>query len=208
MFTKHLLDSLQRTDEGIHQDLLSIAYADWQAAHDWSYADMLKNAAKKYGELVEFAILIGKYNQQVCNGGHFQYWDNGYASANTGGCLANHSDTILHERLIDLFKTYKFNKLKFGSAVYAGLISFLRSAEKPGDCYNCHGVGGWDEIDEDGEEYFDECGSCTGSGDDDDNIEDTSHLDSAYYDVYEEWEPGMEKFFLEAFETEQKALQS
>lgn len=201
MFTKHLIESLQRTDEGIHQDLLTIAYADWQAADDWSYAKMLENAREKYGELVEFAILIGKYNQQVCNGGHFQYWDNGYASA--GGDI---TDAILHERLVELFDKFEFSKLKMGNAVYVGLKSFLQSAQRPGDCYECHGEGGWHETDDDGgDPYFDKCCTCGGSGDDDRAIEDTRHLDNAYYDVYTDWEKSMEKFFLEAFENAQKS---
>ena len=205
MFTKHLIKSLQRSSEGIHQDLLTIAYADWQSAGDWSYADMLKNTREKYSELVEFAVLIGKYNQQVCNGGHLQYWDNGYAGAGSGA-FCYPTDAVLHERLIELFNKFEFNKLKFGNAVYVGLMSFLQSAKLPGDCYECHGAGGWDESDDDGgNPWFDECGNCGGSGDDDTNIEDVSHLDSAYFDVSSEWEAAMEKFFLEAFESAQKA---
>ena len=50
-----------------------------------------------------FKYLIGKYNQQVCNGGHYQYYSNGYASGE-GGCESDHgNNNAMHDILLSYF---------------------------------------------------------------------------------------------------------
>jgi hypothetical protein len=68
-----------------------------------SYNDILNWCETTYGSLAKFAVLIGKYNQQVCNGGHIQYFHNGYADGK-GGFMSDHDPSIpLHKELIKLF---------------------------------------------------------------------------------------------------------
>jgi hypothetical protein len=98
---------LQRTDEidtdGYHQTIMNIMYEQWQTRNATSYNDILNWFEITYGSLAKFAVLIGKYNQQVCNGGHTQYFHNGYADGK-GGCFISHDENIpLHNELIELF---------------------------------------------------------------------------------------------------------
>jgi hypothetical protein len=87
-----------------------------------------------YGPMASLAVLFGKYNQQVCNGGHAQYFDNGYASAESDGYFTSHKDIKLHEKMIKLFKKYCDIKLK------CDVLNILEQFELPfsndsGDCY-------------------------------------------------------------------------
>jgi hypothetical protein len=98
---------LQRTDEidtdGYHQTIMNIMYEKWQTESAMSYNDILNWFETTYGSLAKFAVLIGKYNQQVCNGGHIQYFHNGYADGK-GGFMSDHDPSIpLHKELIKLF---------------------------------------------------------------------------------------------------------
>ncbi len=98
---------LRRTDEidtdGYHQTIMNIMYEQWQKENAMSYSDILNWFGTTYGSLAKFAVLIGKYNQQVCNGGHIQYFDNGYADGK-GGFMSDHDPSIpLHKELIKLF---------------------------------------------------------------------------------------------------------
>ena len=189
------------SDESKHQAILNVAYNDWQREDNkWSYADMLKNAELKYGELAVLAILIGKYGQQVCNGGHSQYWSNGYASRYTDGFGSNHEEAALHLKLIELFNKYHLSELNHGGAVLSILEDFLNTADEDGTCFNCSGDGGWDSEEDHGE--YEECIECRGSGDDTSEIGGTDHLDTRYYDVNEEWEAELETFFKSALEAE------
>jgi hypothetical protein len=98
---------LKRTDdlhnEGYHQTIMDIMYEHWQDNISLNYFDALQWFETKYGELAKFALLVGKYNQQVCNGGHIQYFHNGYTDGK-GGCFISHDEDIpLHKELIKLF---------------------------------------------------------------------------------------------------------
>lgn len=98
---------LQRTDEleadGYHQSIMNIMYEQWQKEDAKSYNDILNWFETTYGSLAKFAVLIGKYNQQVCNGGHIQYFHNGYADGE-GGFMSDHDPSSpLHSELISLY---------------------------------------------------------------------------------------------------------
>ena len=83
-----------------HQTILNIGYKWWQEQLDCNYYEMIKAVSLKYGFLFGGLILIGKYNQQVCNGGHTQYYYNGYADG-SGNCMSNQDfDHPLHKDLI------------------------------------------------------------------------------------------------------------
>jgi hypothetical protein len=82
----------------LHQNILDEAYDWWKSHDETSYSDMVDNldSADK-----RMAVLAGKYNYQVENGGHIQYFDNGYASRySNGGCFAVHEDIVLHQEMI------------------------------------------------------------------------------------------------------------
>ena len=66
----------------------------WRENRPWSYTMLLSVTKSTYGNLAEFAVMISTYHQQVCNGGHLQYWDNGYASSGRNG-----EDIYLHHQL-------------------------------------------------------------------------------------------------------------
>lgn len=87
-----------------HQTILNIGYEWLQRVENknMSYLNMIDYMAETYGEIFAGFILVGKYNQQVCNGGHFQYYDNGYASGemNFRNYNFNHP---LHQRMIKWF---------------------------------------------------------------------------------------------------------
>lgn len=197
MFTQLFYDTFDDSnEEGIHQAILDVAYDDWQKAENWSYSYMLDNAELKYGELAKLAVLIGKYNQQVCNGGHSQYWGNGYASRFTDGFAGNHEEAELHIILMDLFSKYGLRvNTKNGEDVYSIMDKFLFATNEDSTCYECSGRGGYDNYDETGEYNFEECFQCGGSGADSDGIGSTDHLDTDYYKVSDEWMEELEKFF-------------
>ena len=90
-----------------HQTILNIGYKWWQNQFNPNkneYIDMIDYMADTYGEIFAGLILIGKYNQQVTNGGHTQYYGNGYADGK-GGCFSDRDfDHPLHKRLISWFE--------------------------------------------------------------------------------------------------------
>jgi len=209
MFNSALHQKISATDnsDGVHQAILNVAFADWQAENDWSLEDMVSNAGTKYGKLARFAVQVGKYNQQVTNGGHEQYYDNGYAS-NGGGCFSGHEGFALHEQMIRDFEKFEIaSKTTDGEEVLAIMKEMLHVG--PGDCPDCEGAGGWDEEteidieDEDGEittEYgsdWEDCWSCGGTGTDDRDcsIGYTDHLDTRYYKVYDRFMEELEALF-------------
>lgn len=96
-----------------HQTILNIGYKWWQAQEEdpekkklsYNYIDMIDYISETYGEIFAGLILIGKYNQQVTNNGHYGYYDNGYADG-TGSCGRTHDfNHPLHQRLMRWTKT-------------------------------------------------------------------------------------------------------
>lgn len=73
----------------IHQCILDIGYSWWQGQSGVSYMDMLDYMEKEFGSFSRLMINTGKLNQQVCNGGFLQYYDNGYADG-VGGFMQDH----------------------------------------------------------------------------------------------------------------------
>lgn len=69
----------------------------------WGRHEMLTNAVEKYGLAFKTFVQLGNYNYQVCNDGHYQYFDNGYAS-DGGGCFQSHDpECALHHEMIEAF---------------------------------------------------------------------------------------------------------
>lgn len=169
-----LTSSYKRGD--FHQAILDVAYADWQdeSAGVKSYGDMIDNARKQYGELFFAAILVGKYNHQVGNGGHRQYFDNGYCDRDGGGFGSEHDPEIpLHKEMIEVLE-YTLAPLAikgFQVEVMAKAKSIMERFEiwlddekvETCTCEECCGSGTVDDPDdEDGDQI--DCPGCDGSG--------------------------------------------
>lgn len=67
----------------VHQAITNLLYSKWRSADGagWSYLDLATWTRLEYGDLAALALLTGRYNQQVCNGGHAQYAANRYDEA-------------------------------------------------------------------------------------------------------------------------------
>jgi len=156
--------SLEHDEDGLHQALLNIAYHEWQKHRSWHMEDMI-TYAREYGEIVELAVLVGKYNQQVTNGGHSQYFYNGYGGCDNGENICyteSNYDTPLTRRMEELLLKYKLNELSNGGQIISIVKDFINRTHA------------WDDQDI----TEDEC-------------PDYDDLDTAYYIVNETW---MEKF--------------
>ncbi len=117
---------LRRTDEidtdGYHQSIMNIMYEQWQKEDAMSYSDILNWFETNYGSLAKFAVLIGKYNQQVCNGGHIQYFHNGYADGE-GGFMSDHDPSSpFHSELISLYRRADIGDNDLLHEVYSILV--------------------------------------------------------------------------------------
>lgn len=175
-FDKQRVQSVIKPNEdGVWQSLLDICYNDWQN-EKWSLEEMLQNARFSYGEIVELACMLGKYNQQVCNGGHGQYLDNGYSgshneSAVFGSLDYYDYDVPIAQRLLELLDKYKLSDTDYGKKVHDIVQDFInRTVNWDPDSSN------WEE-----EEL--------------DPMPDYDDLDTAYYQVREWWEHELNRYF-------------
>ena len=92
-------------NDGYHQAIMNIMHANWnESKTHMTYRQITDWFGDVYGDLAKFAVLIGKYNYQVCNGGHNQYYSNGYCDGD-GSFYHNHDTTLpLHKELIRLLQ--------------------------------------------------------------------------------------------------------
>jgi len=199
MFTQKLVDTIVVTEEGVHQAILDVAYDKWQSEKEWGMGEMLAYAENDLGRIARFAVQVGKYNQQVTNGGHAQYYDNGYAS-DGGGCFGSHEGFEFHEQMIADMETFDIeDKIIHGAEVLRIMKELLDVG--PGTCDGCDGQGGYEtegEEDDDGEwtdGEWEDCYTCNGDGEDEDMLGYTDHLDTQYYKVYEAFMIDVEAFF-------------
>ncbi len=148
-------DSIKVGD--FHQAILDVGYDAWNLNKLWSYNDMVEFVKSEYGDKFALLILLGKYNQQVGNGGHVQYFDNGYASVVSSG-VGDHKEVEQHEDMIDMFrKTSELFDIPEGKKIYDIMVEFggvMEEFVSDERCGECDGDG---EIEED-------CQSCNGDG--------------------------------------------
>ena len=105
------------SNNDIHQAIMNVAYNSYNSYLGelnsklkeenrpqvrWFYSGLCEWTRFQLGDLAEFAVLIGKYNQQVENGGHEQYWFNGYASID-----GRYKDLYLHMDLIEYLEVLR-----------------------------------------------------------------------------------------------------
>ena len=175
----------QITKDGYHQTILNIMYQHWQKEDvDMNYKEILEWFSSEYGELAKFAVLIGKYNQQVCNGGHFQYYSNGYCDG-ISGCFNEHDiDIPLHKELIQLF-----NQTELKDEISLKTFKILEELyiELDDEEYI------EEEIFDDGETYYEEC-----ENPDYMEVVNTDMLkrfDNEYYKINDEFVEILEQYF-------------
>jgi len=145
--------------------------------------ERLMKMEKDFG--VEFAILtlFGYYDSQVCNGGHAQYWDNGYASLDSSGFGNSHIDTGIIHYMVENFKDAGLYDSELGKKVFGILEDaeevYENFTEGEQRCDSCNGDGEEEEscYNCDGGQILDDCGNCSGDGqyeDEDGEMEDCS----------------------------------
>jgi len=186
--TKKLAETLkERNDEDyqkgdVHQSILNLGYEWWQRqGPDVEYKNMITLMQKEYGDLSAFAILIGKYNQQVCNGGHIQYFDNGYADGQNGFGRDHDLENPLHKKMLSFFESLGLNKSELGSKVFDIASRFEIEEEEQYDDYSCDH---YDDEDDNEEEY---CFDCEYENSYTELVVSDPGLDNEYYSVNDEW---------------------
>ena len=161
----------------IFQGLLNVIHSFWD--DNMSYDNIIDFVKNKFGNIPLFALLLAKYNYQVENGGHLQYYDNGYASAKSRGFGGTYENIDVHEDFVELFKELEMDEiLKNGKEALKIIKDFDLDLESEIEkCSNCDGSGrencsrcGGDGVIEcpecggDGEIDDEECSNCGGDG--------------------------------------------
>jgi len=129
------------------QSILNLGYDRWRKTEGWAYHDMITWMKLEYGEFSALCILLGRYNYQVENGGHTQYYDNGYASKGRGkgvyfgGC--NSSDIDIHDWMVQRFKKFDLHTTEIGKKIFEILMAFdveLEDDDEFSGAYDYHKV--------------------------------------------------------------------
>lgn len=182
-----------------HQQIMDHYFAIWQSPEhkDWHYRDMVFYALEQ-NPLHALAILTGKYNQQVENGGHMQYFDNGYADG-IGGFFSKHETTDMHDLMLGLMLDYGLDTAPETRDVYSIMNRFALSDEI--DCPECAGYGYFEPYDEEEDRTYEEdCWRCNGTSVVFDTHIDTDladELDDAYYAINAAFLEYLDAFFIE-----------
>ena len=157
-------------DEGRADEANSTRVKKDDDRDEWGYAEMLDNAREKYGELFFALVAAGKYNQQVGNGGHLQYFHNGYGDGE-GGFGHDHDPSMpLHREMIKSLETEilplacgdEREPLEKALRIMKDVrIIVDRDSHHHESCEECGGSGNVTSGDDDEEER---CGECDGTG--------------------------------------------
>lgn len=178
-----LIANLKDDEDGVWQSILNEVHKLWGKKDH--YNDYLTKVEHKYGPLAEMAVMLSKYNYQVCNGGHLQYFDNGYASRGSNGCfMANHEDIDNHEKLIKLVEEHLDIPLK--EQLLKIMKDFEVDFDTEEDCDECGGLGRCEEEDGEGGTTCETCYTCNGTGTVDSRyarVIGGDPLDSRYYKI-------------------------
>lgn len=84
----HELGHALECEDGVHQGLLNLAYNRWTEANEARGKHIpMADWFGSLSEIEQAAVALGKLNQQVCNGGFNQWFDNGYAQVMADTCL-------------------------------------------------------------------------------------------------------------------------
>jgi len=123
----------------VWQSVLNLAYDNYNAILDranlsedyFDYGKMVDYFRSKYGAFAAACLLLGKYNQQVTNGGHCQYIDNGY--------------DVRHKLMLRTISETGLNKLPKIDTVYGIARAFNSWNEvESDDAYQTVFENGWE----------------------------------------------------------------
>lgn len=217
--TPALRQALQNDDDyrtgDVHQAILNIAYSDWQNKDKGisNYGQMIGHTEESYGKLAAFAVLAGKHNQQVGNGGHMQYFDNGYADGQGGFGGKHDTSNPLHQHMIDLMVEFGLAKAapigQQALEIYQAFeIEIDNERWEEVDCESCHGSGQEEtQYTEAGEPIEKSCEDCGGSGREEIDNEnygmvDNTHLldalDTKWYAMADQYMTFLNEYFKRA----------
>ena len=180
---QEVLKRVKKYDEyDYHQTIMNIMYEHWQKEDvKMNYREILEWFELEYGVLARFAVQIGKYNQQVCNGGHFQYYHNGFM----GDTNSEEIDISLHQELVVMLNK---SELKDDTSLKVFKILQELYIEIDNDCYVEEAVE-----DEDGNIVYEDV-----ENDNYMSIVNTdmlSNFDKEYYKANDEFMEILEKYF-------------
>ena len=161
----------------VWQAVVDLCYNEWQKPDnkDWRYSDLISYARLVYGSFAKLLCLMGSYGGEVCNGGHDQYYCNGYASDKSG----THSDKThcaLTREMMRLMQEFRVDTLGEGPQIYAIMRDFVFE------------VGRHDPDDFSDRE------------DDDEDDSELDKLDDRYYAINEAWEKTINKLIMDWLE--------
>jgi hypothetical protein len=168
-FIKKLLLKDHAFSQGdVHQAIMNIIHDQWENNRNYSYIDILHWVSTEFGKLFEFTMMLGKYNYQVENGGHSQYYYNGYAS-NKNGRRGYYDNIDLHEHFVELFEDLDMvSILEHGKEAYGVITNFtLDLNDDVEQCSQCSGTGQM-ECEKCNGRGIVECDMCGGGGEIDD----------------------------------------
>ena len=166
---KRLMVNSDFADSDVFQAIVNVIHDEWQQHDVFSYDDILEWTDKNFGAIPLFSMYLAKYSYQVDNGGHSQYFSNGYASSQTSGYGSNYDNIDNHETFVELFNDLGFKTLlPSGEKVYKIISDFeLDLEDEVESCDNCGGEGYADCAECNGDGTV-ECEECNGSGEVDD----------------------------------------
>ena len=153
-----LNDSAKKYD--YHQAILDVAYKFFKT----DYTELINTIEDKFGDAFALLVMLGKYNQQVENGGHMALYVNNYIGTN---------NDLLDKTLL-WFKKEKLDKTILGKKIYNIIYTandILQNIDGNEICDECNGDG-----------YVDvECEECNGSGYIDDDYDVCSNCNGSGY---------------------------
>ena len=186
---KRILEKLARDqtywkEADTHQALLNVGYDEWEKNKQWDYTDMLDWIQNEYGNFMRFAILTGKFNHQIENGGFFQYIFNAY-SGREKNSIPN-ADIPLHKEMICLLKAFGLCEVSIGKKVY----DVMKKFEPEIDTDEYREEEGYDA--ESDQMYYDEVENEDYGCIEQDNL---GTLDAEYYTIKNKWMDFLNRLF-------------
>lgn len=200
-------------------EVTDVGYREYQKRHVQNITEMNDWLEAHYGPLAKLAVLIKNYVCQVNNGGHAQYFDNGYASKHSEGCMVKHEEIEAHNELIKLVKEHLNIPLQDELLKILEMFDITEDTE----CVYCCGMGTIDvecsdceghgeiEVEEDEWENCTACGgngsleedcdNCGGTGEDKGElvVNDDTILDNLLYAIGDDLIAQIEKFYDDIF---------
>jgi hypothetical protein len=166
-------------EDDLYQAVLDLGYTEWRKPENemWSFGNMVRWMEENFGRDAALITMLGKFNQQVDNGGVTQWLDNGYASNAPEGRrgyqgISPQMNLDLLEQMLDLMASSPIGSLPSADVIKDVLENILRTVSgSDQDCSNCHNhryvrcedCEGTGYIEDDGGEDTD-CLSCSGEG--------------------------------------------